>query len=181
MRRLACLFSVVLGGCVVSVQPVVTPAASTFDTRLVGTWGEVDGKDRVVLSRGDGSTYDLEYTDADGKIGAFEARLGKLGARTVLDVQPAPRESSPMPEAASLIRGHVLYTLVITADSVLVRLLDPKILREAIKSKTVVMGSMDDHDQLVLTGNTAELGRVLAGYVERPGALGEASTWKRRR
>src|SRR5690349_667574 len=124
MRRFGLLFSLVLGGCVVSVQPLITPAASGFDTRLLGTWGEVDGKDRVVLSRGDSSTYDIAYTDADGKKGTFVARLGKIGARTVLDVQPAPRESSSMPEAASLIRGHVLYALVISADSVLVRLLD---------------------------------------------------------
>src|SRR6185295_20095583 len=104
MRRLACLLSMVLCGCVVSVQPVVSAAASTFDTRLLGTWGEADGKDRVVITRGDSNAYDIEYTDSDGKVGTFEARLGKLGTRTVLDMQPAPRESSPMPEAASLIR-----------------------------------------------------------------------------
>lgn len=179
MRIVACLVSLALAGCVVSVQPVVTAASSTFDARLVGHWAEVDGKDRIVVSRGDANTYDIEYTDSDGRVGTFEARLGRLGQRTVLDVQPAPRESSPMPEAASLIRGHVIYVLAVATDSVRVSLLNPKALREAIKAKAAALGSFDDHDQLVLTGNTGEVNRALGSYIERPGALDEPSAWRR--
>jgi hypothetical protein len=179
MRRLACLLSLMLCGCVVSVQPVVPAATSTFDTRLLGTWGEADGKTRVVISRGDSNTYELAYTDGDGKVGSFEARLGKVGTRTVLDVQPAPRESHPMPEAASLIRGHMLYVLSIAPDSVLVSMLNRKTLREAMKSKSVALAGFDDGDQVVLTGTTAELNRAMAGYLDRPRALDEASTWRR--
>jgi len=179
MRRLACLFALGLGGCVVSVQPVVTAAASTFDTRLLGRWGEADGKDRIVITRGDSNTYDIEYTDSDGKVGQFEARLGRLGQRTVLDVQPAPRETSPMPEAPSLIRGHMLFALTVFRDSVQMALLAPKALRAAIKNKSVALASFDDHDQLVLTGSTGELTRALASYIDKPGALDDPSTWVR--
>lgn len=181
MRRLVWLVAGALGGCVVSVQPVVTVAASSFDASLLGKWAEVGSKDRITVSRGDANLYEIEYTDGTGKTGQFEARLGWLGQRTVLDVQPAPRESSPMPEAASFIRGHILYAITIAPDTIKIALLDPKALRAAVKSKAVVLSSFDDHDQLVLTGSTDELRRALASYIERPGALDEPSRWRRLR
>ena len=179
MRTLAGLLCLAMCGCVVSVQPVVSATGATLDARLVGTWGEVDGKDRIVVSRGDANTYEIQYTEGDGKVGHFEARLGRLGLRTVIDVQPSPRESSPMPEGPSLIRGHIIYVVAIAADSVRMQLLDPKALRAAIKNKSAALGSFDDHDQLVLTGGTDELRRVLAGYIEMKGALDDPSTWRR--
>lgn len=179
MRLTAIVLCFALGGCVVSVNPVVNTSAATFDARLVGTWQEADGKDRIVVTRGDANLYAIDYTDSDGQVGHFEAHLGRLGQRTVLDVQPTARESSPMPEGASMIRGHIVYVVTITADSVRMSLFDPKALRAAIKSKSVSMASFDDHDQVVLTGDTGELQRALGAYIERKGALDEPSTWRR--
>ena len=136
----ALLLCLLMCGCVVSVQPVVSPASATFDARLVGRWAEVDGKDRIVVSRGDANTYEIQYTDGDGKVGHFEGQLGRLGQRTVLDVQPSARESSPMPEGPSLIRGHIIYVVAIAADSVRMQLLNPKALRAAIKNKSAALG-----------------------------------------
>ena len=84
-----------------------------------------------------------------------------------------------MPEGPSLIRGHIIYVVAIAADSVRTSLLDPKALRAAIKNKSAALGSFDDHDQLVLTGGTDELRRVLAAYLEQKGALDDPSTWRR--
>ncbi len=179
MRRFACLLVLALGGCVVSVHPVVPAASATFDARLLGRWAEQDGKDRIIVSHGDSNAYEIEFRDGDGKVGQFEGRLGTLGQRTVLDVQPAPRESAPMPEAASFIRGHMLYVITVATDTVRMSLLAPKALRAAIAAKQVALASFNDRDQLVLTGSTDELRRALGAYVERPGALDEPSTWVR--
>ncbi|HEX7938958.1 MAG TPA: hypothetical protein VF483_08170 [Gemmatimonadaceae bacterium] len=179
MRSLALVLCFALGGCVVSVQPVVTAAGSSFDARLVGSWAAADGKDRIVVSAGDDKVYAIEYTDSDGKVGHFQARLGHLGRRTVLDVQPAPRDSSPMPEGPLMIRGHLLFVVAVAGDTAKLEQLDPKALHAAIKSGAIAMARFDDHDQLVLTGATAELQRVLAAYIERKGALDDPSTWVR--
>ncbi len=178
-RLCAC---VVLAGCVVSVEPVVPSSAATFDVRLLGRWTEVDGKDRAVVSRGDSNGYAIEYTDGEGKVGRFEARLGRLGPRLVLDVRPAARESEPaLTEAAMLIRGHVLFVIDIAADSVRIAMLKPEALRSALMNKSVQMAHVDDRDRLVLTGTSEELRRVLAGYMERSGALDEPGTWRKER
>ena len=113
---------------------------------------------------------------------SFEARLGRLGPRLVLDVRPAARESEPaLTEAAMLIRGHVLFVIDIAADSVRIAMLKPEALRSALMNKSVQMAHVDDRDRLVLTGTSEELRRVLAGYMERSGALDEPGTWRKER
>ena len=99
--------AVVLSGCVLSVDPVISESGATFDPRLLGMWEEVSGSDRAVVSRAAENTYAIEYT-SDGKVGRFEARLGRLGDRLVLDVWPAPRDKDlPQPYAGLLVAGHL--------------------------------------------------------------------------
>ena len=178
-RIIACLVSCVLGACVVSVQPVVPGAAASFDARLLGRWAEVDGHDRIIVSSGDSNAYAIEYIEGEGRVGKFVARLGRLGQRMVLDVQPAPRDSSPMPEAPLLIRGHVLFAITVSQDSAQLSLLSETAFRDALRSKAIVLDNVFEHDQVVLTGPTAELRRALAPYLGRRGALDEPSTWRR--
>ena len=68
---------VLLSGCVLSVESVIPESAAILDDRLLGTWGEVSGSDRAVVSRGAENSYAIEYT-ADGKVSRFAARLGRL-------------------------------------------------------------------------------------------------------
>ena len=82
MSKLAAMLGpvVVLTGCVLSIDPIVPETEATFDPRLLGAWEEVSGSDRAVVSRAAQNTYAIEYT-SDGKVGRFEARLGRLGER----------------------------------------------------------------------------------------------------
>jgi len=180
MRNLRLLVGgLVLTGCVVSVDAVVPSSAATFDARLVGRWAEVDGKDRAVVTR-DSNGYAISYTDGDGKVGRYEAHLGRLGKQLVLDVTPASRNSDAgVPEGAMLIRGHVLFAIGIAADSVRVALLKTDSLRAALKGGTVRMAYGSDHDQLILTDPTTALRGALTAYLARPGVLDDPSTFRR--
>src|SRR5262249_2826088 len=103
--------SIVLTGCVLSIDPVVSESNATFDQRLLGNWEEVSGSDRALVSRADGNTYSIEWR-GDGNVARLMARLGRLGGRPILDVWPAPREADvKAPYADLLVAGHLILSL----------------------------------------------------------------------
>ncbi len=181
MGKLACLLaSIALTGCVLSIEPVVPESAATVDARLLGNWNEVEGSGQVAISVAGTNGYALAYTDSDGQVGRFEARLGRLGRYLVLDVRPAARDSGRRaPEAGALIRGHVLLTVEFAGDSARIALLQPDSLHAAVVGGALRLSQIANDDQLILTGTTDELWRGLGPYLARPGALDPQGVWRR--
>jgi hypothetical protein len=172
-------FAIVLPGCVLSIDAVVSESGATFDPRLLGTWEEVSGSDRVVVRRAAENTYSMEYTSG-GKVGRFEARLGRLGDHLVLDVWPAPHETDlPRPYAGLLVAGHLLLTLDVGLDEIRVAMLEPDSLLAALDAGEVPLAHGRSEDQLILHGTTEDLRSALRAYVARSGALGEPDVWRR--
>lgn len=173
-------FVVVLTGCVLSIDAVVSESDATFDQRLLGTWEEVSGSDRAVVSRAADNTYAIEYT-SDGKVGRFETRLGRLGERLVLDVWPAPLKTDlPAPYADLLVPGHLL-AFDLGPNEMRVAMLEPDPLLAALRAGDVRLAHRRSDDRLILQGTTGELRPALAAYAARSGALGEPSVWRRAR
>ena len=171
----------ILGGCVLSVEPVIGEADATFDPRLLGTWEEVSGSDRAVISRDVENTYALEYT-GDGKVSRFEARLGRLGGHVVLDVWPAARsDDQPSRYPDFLIPGHALLALDIGPDEVRVAALEPDSLLMALRSGQLRLAHESSRERLILHGTTAQVHAALAAHLARPGALTAPDTWRRAR
>jgi hypothetical protein len=175
----ALALGMVLNGCVVSLAPVIPESGARFDPRLIGTWDEGGGSDRVVVSQAGGNTYAIEYS-SDGKLGKFLARLGSLGERTVLDLWPAPADTElPQPYAGLLIPDHVLVDLNVGADEITAAALEPESLLASLQAGQVRLTHSRSGDQLVLHGTTEELRAVLGPYVRRPGVLGQPDAWRR--
>lgn len=181
-RLIACSALVVLGGCVVSADGVVEEQDAELDPRLLGHWEAVEGSDRVVISRGRGNAYVLEYTTG-GHTGAFVGRLGRLGKQLVLDVWPEPGgEQLPEPYAALLIPGHLLLALeLIGPDQVRLSMLEPDTLLSALAAGRVSLGHDTTESQLILHGTTGELRAALSAHIGSPGALDSQATWRRTR
>ena len=181
MRPLTVALALALftGGCVMSVEPVVPAADATFDERLLGAWAEVSGEDRAVVTRSAANTYLVDY--ASGKdTGRFEARLGRLGGRVVLDAWPLPRETELRTSyRRHLIPAHVLVVLDVGADETGVSLLEPNPLMAAIGAASLRLTYGRLGDQVVLHGSTAELRAALGPYLARPGALAAPATFRR--
>ncbi len=172
--------SIVLSGCALSIDAVVSESDALFDPRLLGSWEEVTGSDRATISRAAGNTYAIEYTDGEGKVGRFEARLGWLGERLVLDVWPAPPETDlPAPYAELLVAGHVLLALEVGADEIRVAILEPDSLLAALRAGAVMLAHVRSGDRLILRGTTEELRSALGTYIGRPGSLSEPDVWRR--
>lgn len=177
----ALALALLAGGCALSVDPVIPDSAAMFDPRLLGTWEDPSGSERAVVSRAEGNLYAIEYTSG-GRTGRFEARLGRLGERLVLDVRPAPREGEvPEPYEGLLLAGHVLLALDITPDGIGIALLEPDSLLEAIRAGQVPLKHGGGEQQLILHGGTEELGAALGPYAARPDAWSEADVWRRSR
>ena len=172
---------VALAGCVVTIDAIVPESDAIFHPGLVGTWQEVSGADRAVISRASDHTYAIEYSSS-GELSSFEARLGSLGGRSVLDVWPAPRDGElPEPYAGLMVRGHVLLILDIGSDEVGAAALEPDVLLARLRTEQPRLAHRRDGDQLILHGTTPELRAALGSHLAYPGALTDPTLWRRTR
>lgn len=162
-----------------SVYPVVSESDATFDARLLGSWEEVSGSDRAVVTRGPDNTYAIEYA-AGGKVTKLLARLGRLSERAVLDVWPAePDSASQDLSAAFAIPGHLLVALNVRSEEVRISLLDPDSLRVALRSGHIRLDHRLQAERPILRGTTEQLRAALAAHITRPGALSSPESWRR--
>jgi len=170
----------VLSGCVVTVDPVISESDATMDSRLLGSWEEVSGSGRAVVSRAAETTYAIEYT-RDNKTGWFEARLGKLGDRSIVDVRPVLSDSDQKRPGHFLLSArHLLLDLDIGPDEVRVSSLNEKAMRDALDAGDVDLAYTKSGDNLVLHGTTKELRAALSAHLGSSGPLGTTEVWRRR-
>lgn len=179
MRIRAILMAVaLLAGCVTSVDPIITESGGTWDPRLLGTWEEVSGSDRAVVSQASGRTYAIEYT-SDSNVLHFAARLGPLEGRSVLDVWPTPRGGQSPNWYAGLMARHLMFVVNIGSEEVRVAALEPDALRATLGSGGLPLAFRRSDDQLVLDGTTEQLRAAIGSYLAKRGALSEPDVWRR--
>src|SRR5262245_2144789 len=77
-----------IAGCIQSLQPLYTDKTTTFDAALIGVWQQENGESTWTFTQRETNIYGLTYSDKQGKPGAFEARLVKLGNKYFLDLFP---------------------------------------------------------------------------------------------
>lgn len=175
-------FLTLITGCGVgSVQPLHQDAELLFDPQLVGTWEDSTGKESAALTADGARGYRLEYRDSDGKTGRFRARLGQLGSRRVLDVQPedAPHELSDVYRGL-LLPLHGFVFLEVQGQALNFAVLEADTLRRYLERNPTAVPHIALKDGILLTAPSSELRRFLAGYLARRGVLGEAAVWRRR-
>src|SRR5829696_8824030 len=170
--------AIALGGCVYSVESVITESSVTFDPRLLGAWEEVGGSDRAVVSRSASNSYAIEY--ASGDTARYEARLGRLGDRLILDVSIPPECGSPKRPGEPATARHLAFVLGVGEDEIRAAPIDGDSLAAAIRAGRV---RLDAHARsafcprlcapadLIVDSTTEELRAALGPYLERAGSL----------
>ena len=168
-----------LGACLITADPVIAEADATFDARLLGSWEEVGGPDRATIVRGTSNGYVIEYTDKEG-LARFEARLGTLGGRQVLDVWPEPRRGELPPQYTDmLLPGPLALVLTIAGDEVRFSLVDADVLVKSLGEGAARMTHSRIGHRTVLHGTTAELRTILAAHLARGDALDSPAVFRR--
>jgi len=178
--RVVGLVTLITGCGVGSVHPLHQDAELLFDAQLIGTWEDSAGKESAVLTADGTRGYRLAYRDGDGKTGRFRARLGLIGSRHVLDIQP----EDPPHEFSDIYRGlllplHGFVFLEVQGQALNFAVLEADTLRRYLQRNPMAVSHIVLKDGILLTAPSSELRRFLAGYLGRRAVLDKA-VWRRR-
>jgi hypothetical protein len=136
--------TVILGGCVLSGEPVILESDATFDQRLLGMWEEVSGSDHAVVSRAAENTYAIDISDGWAGSGDW------VGWRPAISMSGPRPATKPKPAPASLSRGFNPPLMSVRTD--------PHVGTRPIRLQIFVLARSDgtsvDRRQAVLPGTT---------------------------
>jgi hypothetical protein len=179
----ALVCSVAATSCVLTVDDVVLPSESVLDPALLGGWmGAWEGDSataRAVVSDADGRTYLIDYTAEDGRVGSFQARLGRLGGHMVLEVWPAGDGGETPVQADLAVPGHMLFFLDTIADDLHLSALDPDPVERALEQGALRLPSRTMEGRTILLGETDALRESLEPFVARGDLLADVGMWRR--
>ncbi len=184
MRRLALLLvPLFVTACAVSVQPFYRMDQLTFDSTLLGAWGEPNTSEGVVL-RADRGHYEIDYTDSNGKHARFVGLLFHWAGRTALDVSPAERPDSVGRQIADpywglLIPGHTVFWLDHAPDRISFTSLDADTLKAYLTAHPDAVEHVLGNSGPVLLAAPPRLQAFLGRYLLLH-PLGEPTVWHRR-
>jgi hypothetical protein len=168
-------------GCgVASVAPYLGDSDVRFDTALVGTWQDSEGKESAMISADGSHGYRIVYRENDGKSGTFVAKLGVLGRYRVLDVQP----DDPAPGASAIYRSlllpaHGLLVIDSIGRELTFRLIEADSLEAFLERRPSATPHTRVDGATLLTGSTGEVRRFLLAFLQQPNVVTQAEVWRR--
>lgn len=180
------VISILLIRCAITINPVIPESDAIFDERLLGDWKEISGSDQVSISRGMANRYEIEY-QSGGETGRFEALLGYLGERLILDVWPKPGQSEiSYPYSDMLIAGHLQLFLEVRDNEIALTNLNPDSILAALQSgkiklpfrHSIEVTEDKNKEEILLTGSTEDLRKNLAFYIANPTVLTNREEWR---
>jgi hypothetical protein len=170
MVLLAGVFVLMMLACVPSLHAIYTEKDLVFDTGLLGTWTDKEGKNRMVFVRSGEKAYDLYYTE-DGDSRRFEARLAQVGEYRFLDLRPAEPGMMNGFYQMHLIRAHTIARVWIEANVLRLAFLDHDWIKGMIDQGQVIIAHEHSDEGVLLTASTADLQKLVVKYAEDPKAF----------
>ncbi len=176
------LLVLLAGGCVRSIQPILTDEQVIVDKSIAGKWVEKDGDSSLEISApGEDKKFKVVYTEKNGKKGTFEARLGKIGDVLVAELKP----DEPLPDASDMYKAHLLplYSFLVvskTQPDLVVSVMKLEWMKKHLddnpKDLQFIKPSNDD---FIITSPTADFQAFLAKHWKTEGAFGDPGTFVR--
>ena len=186
MKRTALLsmlsFSLMLAGCVPSLNPLFTEKDLTFDPALVGVWAEQDDSQETwAFEKAGEKQYKLVYTE-NGKAGEFQVHLLKLGNTLYLDFFP---ESDGLKESkrndfylSHFVPGHMFAKVTQLEPTLRMALLNPDWLKKLLEKNPKAIDHQGiNEERIVLTASTMDLQKFVQANSSE--AFGDPATLKR--
>jgi hypothetical protein len=158
------LLAVILGGCVPSLHPLFTENELIFDANLVGIWSPADSNETWEFKPG-AKGYECIYVENNGKIGRFDAGLGKLGKDMFLDIYPKELNITENDfYKMHFVPAHTFMRVNLAKNSLELRVMSPEGLDKLLKSDPNVIKHEKPRDSVVLTASTKELQAFMLKY-----------------
>lgn len=171
--------AVLFTGCVYTIDTALSDPEPT-DSALAGRWIAQDG-DVADVAVSDTRLYRIHLHStfpldtAPTRSDALHAQLGMVGSSAVLELWPAlsdgDNDDRPVDRivAAIELHGDSIITFALNRDSV-----------HAAVTRATHISHLMRGDDVILTGNTAELSMLLLDLLARPGFT-ERSVWRRQK
>jgi hypothetical protein len=172
------LLSLVIVGCVRSLNPLFTPKDLIFDPTLIGTWTDSNNNTWTFL-KGKEKSYELIYTEKNAPA-KFKAHLVKLGKYRFLDLAPEEPGVDNSFFAAHLIPVHTFSRIWIAEDSLQLSVFDNGWLKTMLESKKISIAHQRQGDSIILTAPTREIQKLVVAYADDPKAFPEPGVLRRK-
>jgi hypothetical protein len=165
-------------GCVRTIEPVLKDEQVIVDKSLVGNWVSADGLESAKFELSDdGKTYNVRYTDRQGRTGAFIFRLGKIGGVLVSECQPGDLQL----DLSDAYKAHLIpvYSFFVVNQTT------PKLRFSALSSEWLGKYLSDHPNELrvihdLVISSTDEFQAFLLKHLKDEGAFGkEEGVWVR--
>jgi len=187
MSRMIFLLAVsgllILSGCIpISIHPFYGEKDLTFDSSLLGTWSEEDGKSEYLFEQSSPTAYTMTYREA-GQESKFEAHLFKLDDKSFLDIYPLdPGVKIPDAFRDHLVMAHSFYRVNQIEPALIMSTFDVDWLKEELTKNPNALSHLvlDDKqsdsltiksDRIVLTASTPVLQAFIMKNLETKGAF----------
>ncbi len=169
VQTLILIVSIAVTACVPSMHPLYTSKDLIYDDSLLGAWVDVAADETWIFSKAEKGEYKLVQIAEDGSMGEFTARLVRVGPETFLDMEPVK---------SGFLQGHFLAThtfvhLTKKNDKVVVSVLEPKWLKEALGQKPDQLRHEIVNGDVVLTAAPREMQAFLLANLKTRGAFTE--------
>jgi|SRR6185295_1561313 len=174
--------SLVLAGCVPSLNPLYTEKDLVFEAALVGTWAEQDDSQETWGFEKSGEKQYKLVINENGKTGEFEVHLLKLGNTLYLDFFP---ESDGLKDSkrndfylSHFVPGHMFAKVTQVEPALRMAMLNPDWLKKLLEKNPKAIDHQGIGDErIVLTASTAELQKFIVANTGE--AFGDPATLKR--
>ena len=175
------LLSVLLGGCVLSLHPLYTEDDLIFEEKLLGNWGKNGSTETWQFERGNGDkSYEVLYTDENGKNGSFDAGLGKLNNVMYLNMFPQePDLKQNDYYKFHILRAHSFLKIERIEPKLVMRVMNPDKMQKMLENDPNLIKHEVVEDRLILTASTEELQKFMKAHANVEDFFGEATEYKR--
>ena len=174
--------SMLLSGCIPSVNPFYTEKDVIFDPRLLGEWQDKDSSDPDVwkFEKAGEKQYKLLVTEKEGKQGEFQAHLFRLKQEYFLDLKPVDPQFATNQAGLveiCMIPGHLLVRVSQFEPELKLTFTDPNWLEKYLTNNPTALAYHRDEKRAFLTASTADLQRFVLQHLgegelfDKPGAM----------
>jgi hypothetical protein len=165
-----------------SINPYYGEKDLTFNSALLGTWSEEDGKSEYSFEQSGPNAYTMLYKE-DGQESKFEAHLFKLGEKLFLDLYPLdPGVKIPDAFQDHMLMVHSFYRVNQIEPDLMMSTFDINWLKEELTKNPKALSHLflDDrqsdsltikNDRIVLTASTPELQAFIVRNLDTKGAF----------
>ncbi len=172
------LLAALLGGCVpvVSLHPLYTEEDVVFEEKLLGIWIQDNNETTWEFNRpGEPEkTYELIFSDNEGKKGSFDVHLAKLENKLFLDVYPSgppwdeedPNKLIWPYNTLFLIPVHTFIKIDSIEPQLKMRLTDDDEMKKLLKEEPNAVEHTIIDDKPFLTASTQKLQAFVLKYAD---------------